>query len=136
MRVVIALFVLLGVAHAKPQTLVMPIEYAKAFIKSFTNDNNGLGEYSFNVEQSDGQQRGERRYLENAGTKDERAIVEGYYSYNGNDGQQYVVGYKADDNGFQPEGTHLPPAANVKRRPPKVGIPSAAISSLAGGGLG
>ncbi|KAF5298362.1 hypothetical protein FQR65_LT01140 [Abscondita terminalis] len=130
MKVAIILFVLIGIAHARPQVFSKTLEAAKAFITSFTNENKGPGEYSFNVETSDGQKRGERRYIENAGTKDERPVVEGYYSYNGTDGKEYVVGYKADEGGFQPEGEHLPPAANVKRRPPKVGIPSAAIASL------
>ncbi|KAF5297784.1 hypothetical protein FQA39_LY11933 [Lamprigera yunnana] len=132
MRVAIILVVLFAAGHAAPQFF----EATKAFIKSFTNFNNGDGEYSYNIEASDGQSRGERRYLENVGTDKEHAVVEGYFEYNGTDGKEYLVGYKADEGGFQPEGTHLPPAANVQRRPPRVGISQKAIGSLAGGGLG
>lgn len=35
-------------------------------------------------------------------------VVRGSFSYQGNDGQQYVVTYVADENGFQPQGAHLP----------------------------
>lgn len=70
--------------------------------------------------------------IKNAGTKDESLAVEGQYSYIGDDGQTYSVHYTADENGFQPAGQHIPPAANTR----KLGIPSAALASLAGGGLG
>lgn len=34
--------------------------------------------------------------------------VQGYYSYPGLDGVQYMLTYTADENGFVPQGAHLP----------------------------
>ncbi|KAB0797383.1 hypothetical protein PPYR_08377 [Photinus pyralis] len=137
MRAIIVLFALLGLSHCRPQSsFTAPLEAVKAFILSFDNSFGGDGEYSYNVESSDGQKRGEKRYILNKGTENEEPVVEGYYSYNAPDGKEYVVGYKADKEGFQPEGEHLPESASVKRRPPQLGIPSKAIASLSGGGLG
>ncbi|KAF5297783.1 hypothetical protein FQA39_LY11932 [Lamprigera yunnana] len=131
MRVAVTLVVLFAVAHATPQFFQAPI----AFIKNFTNFNNGAGEYSYHVETSDGQVRGEQRYLENVGTDKEHAVVVGYFAYNGTDGKEYFVTYKADEGGFQAEGSHIPPAADIQRQP-IIGISTKAIGTLSGGGIG
>lgn len=34
--------------------------------------------------------------------------MQGTYSYAGDDGNTYTVNYVADENGFRPEGAHLP----------------------------
>jgi len=43
--------------------------------------------------------------------------VQGSYSYTGDDGKQYTVNYKADKNGFQAEGAHLPVSPSVPAVP-------------------
>lgn len=43
-----------------------------------------------------------------AGVAGESGSVSGSFSYTGPDGVQYSVRYTADENGFHPEGDHLP----------------------------
>lgn len=86
--------------------------------------------YIFSVDTSDGFQKEEQGEIKNVGTDEEALAVTGSYSYVGDDGKTYSVKYTADENGFQPEGEHIPPSAGVKK--PKVGIPPAAVASLAG----
>lgn len=64
----------------------------------------------FSYETSNGISGQESAVLQNAGSENEALAVRGSYSYTGADGQQYTVNYVADDNGFQPEGAHLPKA--------------------------
>lgn len=84
----------------------------------------------FRYETSDGQTREEQGVLKNPGTDNEALSVTGSYSYLGPDGVIYSVRYIADENGFRPEGDHLP------RRTPPLGLSAAALGSLVGGGLG
>ncbi|KAI8434190.1 hypothetical protein MSG28_012303 [Choristoneura fumiferana] len=48
--------------------------------------------------------------MENIGTDKEEQVVEGSYSYVGDNGQTYTVHYIADSNGFRATGDHLPVA--------------------------
>ncbi|XP_023172425.2 larval cuticle protein 65Ag1-like [Drosophila hydei] len=71
--------------------------------------------YDLKLETSDGTKREEQGTLTNAGTEDEAISVKGSFSYVGDDGVVYAVNYVADQNGFQPEGAHIPnvPLGNV-----------------------
>lgn len=64
----------------------------------------------FSYETSDGVSRQEEAELKNAGSENEAISVRGSYSWTAPDGQVYTVNYIADENGFQPEGAHLPVA--------------------------
>lgn len=35
-------------------------------------------------------------------------VKQGSFAYTGPDGVQYAISYNADENGFQPQGAHLP----------------------------
>lgn len=56
-------------------------------------------------------EQGTLTQLVDADNKPVQAItVKGSYSYVGPDGQKVVLDYVADQNGFQPQGSHLPVA--------------------------
>nr|CAH7754172.1 unnamed protein product [Callosobruchus chinensis] len=74
--------------------------------------------------------------LKNPGTDNEAQVIQGRYSYVGDDGKTYEVEYRADENGFMAAGDHIPKGAAGTVPKGQLGIPSAAAASLAGGGLG
>uniref|UniRef100_A0A905IXR1 Cuticle protein n=1 Tax=Musca domestica TaxID=7370 RepID=A0A905IXR1_MUSDO len=59
---------------------------------------------------SDGQEAEAQGQLKNVGSEDEATSVRGPFSFVADDGQTYTVNYVADENGFQPQGAHLPVA--------------------------
>lgn len=61
-------------------------------------------------ETSDGTSAQEQGELRNAGSENEAIAVRGQFTYVGDDGVTYTVTYIADENGFQPQGAHLPKA--------------------------
>lgn len=63
---------------------------------------------SYSYETSDGTARQEQAELKNAGTDHAALAVRGTITWVANDGQQYTLNYVADENGFRPEGSHLP----------------------------
>ncbi|CAK9833830.1 Endocuticle structural glycoprotein SgAbd-2 [Anthophora retusa] len=72
-------------------------------IVSFNNENGGDGNYQFSYETGNGisaQETGHQQGNSEA--------VSGSYSYTGPDGVQYSVSYTADEEGFHPQGAHLP----------------------------
>ncbi|XP_034481934.1 larval cuticle protein 65Ag1-like [Drosophila innubila] len=70
----------------------------------------GPESFEYAVETSDGTTKEEQGQLKNPGTEQEAISVHGSFRYVADDGQTYQVNYIADENGFQPEGAHLPVA--------------------------
>ncbi|XP_018793286.1 PREDICTED: larval cuticle protein 8-like [Bactrocera latifrons] len=66
--------------------------------------------YEYAQETSNGIKSEESGKIKNLGTEQEAISVQGSYSYTGDDGQVYTVNYIADENGFQPQGAHIPVA--------------------------
>ncbi|XP_034658674.1 endocuticle structural protein SgAbd-6 isoform X1 [Drosophila subobscura] len=64
--------------------------------------------YAFSFETSDGISRQETATLKHPGTPLEAIAVQGSVNWVGPDGVQYKLNYLADENGFQPQGEHLP----------------------------
>lgn len=116
MNPLIALSIALFAAvHAAPQssgTTPVPI----------LSENSNLqpdGSFQFAFQSGDGvqvQNQGTLKEIEvqkadGSGTEKEQVIVQsGSYSYQAPDGQQITVTYTADENGFHPQGAHLPVA--------------------------
>lgn len=72
------------------------------------NENIGVDGYKFAFETSDGTQRDEEGVIKNAGTDAEALSVRGSISWVAPDGQTYTITFVADENGYQPQGAHLP----------------------------
>ncbi|XP_064544194.1 endocuticle structural glycoprotein SgAbd-2 [Drosophila montana] len=67
------------------------------------------GSYKYEYETGNGIQAEEMGYLKNAGVEGAEAqVAEGSFSYSSPEGQSISLTYIADENGFQPQGDHLP----------------------------
>ncbi|KAI5631619.1 insect cuticle protein domain-containing protein [Phthorimaea operculella] len=68
---------------------------------------NGDGSYQYAYETGNGISADQKGDLKKVGEVD--AIeVSGQYQYPGEDGQNIQLSYVADENGYQPQGAHLP----------------------------
>ncbi|KAK3930036.1 Endocuticle structural glycoprotein SgAbd-2 [Frankliniella fusca] len=77
------------------------------------------GSYQWNYETGNGISANEQGSVKNAGNPETEAIsVQGQFSYTADDGTPIQLQYIADENGFQPQGAHLPtPAAHPRGHP-------------------
>lgn len=66
--------------------------------------------YNYNFETSDGTKQEQHGTLKHLSPEEDALQVAGSFSYVGDDGQTYTITYVADENGFQPQGAHLPVA--------------------------
>ncbi|XP_025270372.1 endocuticle structural glycoprotein SgAbd-2 isoform X1 [Camponotus floridanus] len=64
--------------------------------------------YNYNYNTDTGIQVQEEGNLNNEGTDQEALEVQGSYNFTDNEGNTFQVSYVANENGFQPEGAHLP----------------------------
>lgn len=70
--------------------------------------------FQFTVETSDGSNHNAEGQLKDIGTEHEGLVVHGSFSFVADDGKTYTVKYIADENGFQPQGKHLPAGPDVQ----------------------
>ncbi|KAH1013981.1 flexible cuticle protein 12 [Dendroctonus ponderosae] len=105
MKVAIIIFAIAAVALAAP-----PTPDSQAAVLRNEVDNIGVDGYNFSYETSNGIAAGEQGQVVNAGAENEALVVRGQFQYTGADGVLYSVSYVADENGFQPQGAHLPVA--------------------------
>ncbi|XP_014094503.1 larval cuticle protein 65Ag1 [Bactrocera oleae] len=100
-------FVIVFVAVCIVSAIAAPAPQQEVQVLRYDSDVEPEG-YKFLVETSDGKLHEEEGKLKDVGTDHEAIVVRGSFSYVGDDGQTYTVTYIADENGFQPEGAHIP----------------------------
>ncbi|XP_055589320.1 pupal cuticle protein 20-like [Uranotaenia lowii] len=76
-------------------------------VKEDTRDLNEDG-YNYRILTDNNIDFAESGRIENRGSDNEVLRAKGYYEFVADDGVKYRVDYIADENGFQPTGTHLP----------------------------
>ncbi|XP_063361613.1 endocuticle structural glycoprotein SgAbd-8-like [Cydia amplana] len=97
----IVLFALVAVAVAAPQDQTAQILKQDSQI-------NPDGSYQWEFETSNGIAANERGALKNIGAEELALEVQGQSSYTSIDGVPVQLSYIANENGFQPQGAHLP----------------------------
>lgn len=92
----------LAVALAAPQSND-PIP-----IVSQVSEINPDGSYSYSYQTGNGINAEEKGSLKNIGAEEPALQVEGQFQYPSDDGSNIQLSYTANENGFQPQGAHLP----------------------------
>ncbi|XP_066591202.1 flexible cuticle protein 12-like [Prorops nasuta] len=106
MKMMIVLFALVAAAVAAPAAHE---EQPVVLVKETPSDNIGVDGYNFGYELSNGESRQESAQLKNAGSENEALVVTGSYSFvDPATNVRYTVHYTADENGFHPQGDHIP----------------------------
>ncbi|XP_068143148.1 larval cuticle protein 65Ag1-like [Drosophila tropicalis] len=102
MKFVIVFVALFALAYAAPGNID-----GEAQILNYKSDV-GPDVWNSAYETSNGIRAFEDGQAINAGTDHESIVVKGSYSFVADDGKTYTINYIADDNGFQPQGEHIP----------------------------
>ncbi|KAJ8717630.1 hypothetical protein PYW07_005560 [Mythimna separata] len=86
--------------EARPERAQASFERNAAILRQGSSNDGDSYAYSYETENG--------IYGEENGVATNGVQVQGGYSYTGDDGKVYSVKYTADENGFQPQGDHLP----------------------------
>ncbi|XP_053974735.1 flexible cuticle protein 12-like [Hylaeus anthracinus] len=106
MKLIVAFAFVVAVAYAAPQGLHQD---EVVLVKETPSDNVGLGGYNYGYELSNGQSHQETADVINAGTENEALAVRGSFTWvDPLTNVRYTVNYVADENGFHPQGEHIP----------------------------
>lgn len=109
MKTALIFAVLIAVALAAPPPAAPSSSDKDTVIQKLESDV-GIDGYKFAYETSDGVAREESAQLKNIAPDVDALQVQGTVSWTAPDGQKFTVRYVADENGFQPQGDHLPVA--------------------------
>ncbi|CAK1604193.1 unnamed protein product [Parnassius mnemosyne] len=102
MKTIIALS-LLAIATAAPQGPTEPIPIVRQ-----DSQINPDGSYQFSYETGNGISADETGALKNIGAEEPALQVQGQFQYPSEEGGNIQLSYVANENGFQPQGAHLP----------------------------
>lgn len=94
---------LIALSSAAQLTGTEPIPILRQF-----QDINPDGSYNYAYETGNGIAAEEQGYIKNRGQEDEAQVVQGQFQYQTPDGEFIRLVYEADENGFRPQGAHLP----------------------------
>ncbi|KAJ8956811.1 hypothetical protein NQ318_014225 [Aromia moschata] len=104
MKVVVAITFLFTTSWASPQHSGDPIPIVR-----YENEGvNADGSYQWSYETGNGIVAQEQGQLKNPGSENAAAEVQGSYQYQAPDGTPIALNYLANEDGFQPQGDHLP----------------------------
>ncbi|XP_070154738.1 flexible cuticle protein 12-like [Polyergus mexicanus] len=107
---IIVLAAVVAVALARSPVFNPELDNSQTVVvKETPLDNIGIDGYQFGYELSNGQAHQESAQLVNVGQENESLAVRGSFTYvDPVTNVRYTVNYIADENGFQPQGEHLP----------------------------
>ncbi|XP_076664798.1 cuticular protein 12 [Andrena cerasifolii] len=109
MKLLVAFAVVVAVAYAAPQGVPQSVPQDVVLVKETPSDNIGVGGYNYGYELSNGQSHQETAEVVNQGTENEALAVRGSFAWvDPQTNVRYTVNYVADENGFHPQGEHIP----------------------------
>lgn len=106
MKVFIVLAVLVAAC------LAAPVDDSQTVILKSESDVRPDG-FEFEYKTSDGVSRQEQGQLKDIGGENPALQVQGSVTWTAADGLEYTLNYVANENGYQPEGAHLPAPQQV-----------------------
>ncbi|XP_034249753.1 larval cuticle protein 65Ag1-like [Thrips palmi] len=107
MKTAVLILALAALAYARPQQPLQATPKPIAILK-LASDVQPDGSFTYEYETENGIKADARGALNNAGTENEALVQQGSFSFVADDGVTYSVTWVADENGFQPQGAHLP----------------------------
>ncbi|XP_011563889.2 larval cuticle protein LCP-17 [Plutella xylostella] len=122
MKFFIVILAVAAVAHADVSHLVRGGEADAQIVKQDADV--APDQYQYAYETSNGIAAQESGVLKNAGRENEALEVQGSNQYTAPDGTPVQITYVANENGYQPQGAHLPTP------PPAQPIPDYILRSL------
>ncbi|CAH0602319.1 unnamed protein product [Chrysodeixis includens] len=87
---------------------ILPKDEAAAHILKQELDVGVEGEYQYSYETDNGISASETGRLVNAGQENAAEVAQGEASWTSPEGDKISLSYIADENGYQPQGSHLP----------------------------
>lgn len=103
---VLSLCFLIAAASAAPANEPVPIVSQQMSIEP-------EGSFHWSYESGDGTKQVQDGQLKVVDKDTSVGTMQGSFEYKGDDGQVYSITYVADENGYQPQGNHLPVAPPV-----------------------